>query len=210
MARILGVSGSPRKSVTEYCVKEALRAAEEYEGIQTDFFTVRGLDFGFCIHCDRCLKENKIDCVRHNDDLTGFAKRFMEYDGYIVGTPVYDMNVTGQLLTLFNRMRAYWLVLKDNPSFFYRKVGAAIAVGGVRNGGQETALIAVNNFFFAFGITPVSAGPSAYNGASVWSKNITGSEGALQDPVGMETVRALGRRVGLTAATFERGSMGSS
>ncbi|HHY96295.1 MAG TPA: flavodoxin family protein [Firmicutes bacterium] len=198
--RILGICGSPRKSVTEYCVREALKEAAGLGGVDTDFFTVRGLKYGFCVHCDLCLKKESLDCLRQKDDLAGFFGRFITYDGYIIGTPVYDMNMSSQLLTLINRaMRPSWLLLQKDPGFFYRKVGGAIAVGGTRNGGQEMALQAINNVFFSLGIAPVSGGVLAYNGASVWSKNIPGLKGAEQDPVGLDMVRALGRRVGLMA-----------
>jgi len=184
---------------------EALKAAEAVGGVETDFFSVKGKKMGFCIQCDRCMKEESLDCVRQQDDLTGFPERFLGYDGYIVGTPVYDMNITAQLQTVINRLRAYWSVLKKDPEYFYYKCGGAVAVGGVRNGGEETALECINNFFFALGIAPVSAGCQAYNGASLWSKNLLGAEGAEQDPVGLASVRALGRRVGLTTKALAAG-----
>lgn len=36
--KIVGVSGSPRKRATQYCVQEALLVASEISGISTKFF----------------------------------------------------------------------------------------------------------------------------------------------------------------------------
>ncbi|MCK5199470.1 MAG: NAD(P)H-dependent oxidoreductase [Spirochaetales bacterium] len=38
---IVGISGSPRKGSTQYCVQEALRAASEIDGVETKFIDLR-------------------------------------------------------------------------------------------------------------------------------------------------------------------------
>lgn len=205
MVRILGISGSPRKAATEYCVHQALEAAERVEGVTVDFLTVRDKSFGFCIHCDRCLHEKRIECVRQVDDLTGFPEKFLEADGYIIGSPVYGMNVSGQLQILLNRLRPFWLLLQENPRYFAMKVGGAIAVGGTRHGGQETTLAAINNFYFQLGVKPVSGGPYAYNGAAIWSKDKK-EEGAREDTIGVNTARVVGMRVAEAATAMKAGS----
>lgn len=205
MVKILGISGSPRKAATEYCVLEALDAAKTVPGVTTEFFTIRDKKFGFCIHCDRCLHEKKIECVRQEDDLTGLAQKFLEADGYIIGSPVYGMNISGQLQVLFNRFRAFWLLLQEDPRYFSDKVGGAIAVGGTRHGGQEMTLAAINNFYFQLGVKPVSGGPYAYNGAAVWSKDRR-EEGVKEDEVGLSTVRVIGMRVAEAAVVMKVGT----
>ncbi|CAA7601047.1 NADPH-dependent FMN reductase [Acididesulfobacillus acetoxydans] len=195
MARILGISGSPRKAATYYCVEEALAEVRRH-GIEVEFFALAGKQFSLCIHCDRCLKANSLECVRSQDDLSGWATKFLEFDGYIIGSPVYDMNISAQLQGFFNRMRANWLILEKNPDFYARKFGGAIAVGGTRHGGQELVLNALNNYYLSLGIKVVSAGAQAYNGAAVWSKDRR-AEGVKEDHIGVESVRAIGRAVAL-------------
>jgi multimeric flavodoxin WrbA len=69
------------------------------------------------------------------------------------------------------------------------KVGAAIAVGGDRVGGQEPAIMAIHAFYLANKMIPVSGGPFGSNlGGTVWPHDKK-AEGAAADEVGMQTVR---------------------
>lgn len=56
--KIIGICGSPRKRATEYVLKKALETLKE-AGFETEFFTVRGKNIGFCKHCDYCLKHKE-------------------------------------------------------------------------------------------------------------------------------------------------------
>ena len=40
---------------------------------------------------------------------------FYEADGYIFASPVYDMGITGQLTTYFNRFRPIYTIVKKIP-----------------------------------------------------------------------------------------------
>ena len=44
MAKILGISGSPRNKSTEYALGEALKSIESRDGIETSMITLRGKD----------------------------------------------------------------------------------------------------------------------------------------------------------------------
>ena len=48
--KIVGVSGSPRKGATQYCVQEALLAATEISGISTEFIDLKAKEIHHCIH----------------------------------------------------------------------------------------------------------------------------------------------------------------
>ncbi len=205
MVKILGVSGSPRKAATEYALMQALEAAEEVKGIQTQLISLRNRKIGFCIHCDRCIREETSYCVIHaDDDMHELYEPFYEADAYIIGSPVYDMGVTGQLATFFNRFRSTWNYVKEKPGHFSNKVGSAIAVGGTRNGGQETTINVILGFYYTMGIMVVSGGMGIYHGASVWSKDKK-ALGAQEDEIGMKNVRTIGRKVA-EAANLVKGN----
>jgi Multimeric flavodoxin WrbA len=55
---ILGICGSPRKKATEYVLSKALEMLSEM-GFETELFSVRGKNIGFCQHCDYCLKHKE-------------------------------------------------------------------------------------------------------------------------------------------------------
>ncbi|MEW6308938.1 MAG: flavodoxin family protein [Bacillota bacterium] len=204
MAHILGISGSPKDGATEYSVKYALSEAAKVPGITTEFVTLRTLKFNLCTDCCACIKTDKTNCTAFHDDFSVLYERFLKADGYLIGSPVYQMNISALLAAFFNRFRPLWTITKRDPHSLGRKVGGGIAVGGKRNGGEEMALLAIVNFFFTNGIIPVSGGVLAYNGAAIWSQN-KGAEGAAADEVGMGTVRTIAQRVALVTLMAKAG-----
>ncbi|NPV70259.1 MAG: flavodoxin family protein [Firmicutes bacterium] len=202
MARILGISGSPRRAGTEHAVRVALEAAQEAARdatVETRFFGVAGKKVNGCIHCDRCLKEKQGRCPAFDDAFGEFAEAWLWADAYIIGSPVYVMGVTPQLYSLFSRTRALNPVISTEQ--YLRKVGGAVAVGGTRHGGQETTIQAIHNFYLARGVMPVGGRP-LYGGATVWSRD-QGEVGVRDDAEGMEMLRLLGRRVAAQALMLE-------
>jgi len=194
VVKILGVCGSPRTGATEYVIKEALKEASKVKDVQVELITLKGKKINFCIHCDKCVKQEADYCVIFDDDMTDLYQPFYHADGYIVASPVYNMNVTGQLATFFNRFRPNYTILKKNPDYFSSRVGGAIAVGGTRNGGQEQTINAILGFYYTQGIMTVSGGLGTYHGASVWSKDKK-ALGAQEDLEGLENARKIGRKV---------------
>jgi len=90
-------------------------------------------------------------------------------DAIIMGTPVYNGTISGQLKTIIDRTRA---LVASNPKILQGKHGVALAVGGDRNGGQELACLTIITFFMINGIMPVSGGAFGGNlGIMFWSRD---------------------------------------
>lgn len=198
--KILGVCSSHRAGgATEYSVKEALKEAEKVPGVTTEFMSLRGKNIQHCVHCNACVK-NKCKCVL-KDDFNELFDKFLEADGYIIGTPVYTSSANSVLQAFLSRMRPSGVVA---PGVFINKVGGAISTGGTRHGGQEMSNLVIHNFFTCYEIL-VTGGPSGnYTGACVWSKDRR-AEGAAEDEEGMLRVRGLGQRVAETALILKNG-----
>lgn len=205
MVKILGVSGSPRKAATEFALKEALEAASQVPGIEVEFITLRGKKLNYCIHCDKCVREGAHHCMVYDDDMSKLYQSFYEADGYIFASPVYDMGISAQLVTYFNRFRPIYNIVKKDPDHFSTRVGGAIAVGGTRNGGQECTINNILNFYYTNGIMAVSGGLGVYNGASVWSQDKK-AQGAQEDTIGIKNVRTIGRKVAEAAVRMKAGT----
>ena len=95
-------------------------------------------------------------------------------DGILVASPVYCMGPTPQLSAFCSRLRA----IRDCfPGLLRVKFLAALAVGGTRNGGQETTVAAIHNLFGIRGMNLVTNEPREYMGGRVWSAD-AGAEGA--------------------------------
>jgi multimeric flavodoxin WrbA len=185
---ILGISGSPRKQSTEYLMGQALNMLSE-RGFETQAFTVRGKDIGFCRHCDYCLK-NKECVVR--DDMYQLYPLIKEAEGLVIATPVYNGALSAQTKAVIDRLRA---ALAADPKVLKRKVGMAIAVGGDRMGGQELAIQQILAFYVLSEMIPVSGGSFGANlGATFWSKDTL--DGTMKDEEGLRSLRKTVKRFG--------------
>ena len=197
MIKIIGISGSPRKAATEYSLKESLNAVASIPDIEIETILLRDHELNHCIHCDLCIKKESKFCLVHSENNKEIYKKFFEADGYLIASPVYSMSINAQLASFINLMRPTWNILKKNPAYFWSKVGAAIAVGGTRHGGQELTLNTIHGFYHTYGIE-VIGGAHTYNGGTIWSKD-NKEKGAKEDIEGIKTVRAIGQRLGLAA-----------
>lgn len=181
--KIIGISGSPRIASTDYAVKAALRYAREKYHVETDYFSVNKKIINFCIHCDFCVRK-KQGCV-HDDDLTDLYPLLEQADAWILGSPVYQGAISGQLKTVLDRLRA---PVARKKSVFAGKVGAALAVGGDRIGGQETVLKTIIDFYIINEMIPVGGGSFGANlGMALWSKDKK-AKGAEADEEGIKTI----------------------
>lgn len=183
---ILGVCGSPRAKTTEYVLREALRMLGE-RGFETEFFTVRGKEIGYCTHCDYCLQ--KRGCVIQ-DDVQGLYPLLKEAEGLVFASPVYNGGVSAQIKAVMDRTRA---LLAADPNVFRGKVGMAIAIGGDRSGGQELAIQQIMTFYTLNGVLTLSGGFFGANiGASFWSRDTM--EGIKDDEEGFRSLRKTVKR----------------
>ena len=141
MIKLFGISGSPRIAATDWIIQEALRYAEEKRNVETRYFSVRGKKLNFCIHCDHCIKEGS--CI-HDDAMKEVYSGFEWADAVLIGTPVYQGTLSGQAKVVLDRMRAF---AARKPHALRGKVGAAVADGGDRIGGQELAIRSIVDFY---------------------------------------------------------------
>jgi multimeric flavodoxin WrbA len=195
---LLGICGSPRIASTDFVIKEALNRAEEKHRIKTVFFTVARKKINFCIHCDHCVR-TKEGCV-FKDDMTQVYPLMEEADAWIIGTPVYQGNVSAQTKAVLDRCRA--LAAKD-PHIFRDKVGGAIAVGGDRIGGQEPSIRTIIDFYVINEMIPVGGGAFGANlGGTIWSRDKK-VEGARSDSEGLGSVKRLVDRIAAILSTLK-------
>ena len=187
---LLGICGSPRKQGTEYAIEYALNYAAEKYSFDTEFWSVRNKKINFCLHCDYCIREKK-GCV-NKDDMEDLYSKLEEAKFYLYGTPIFQGNLSGQLKTVMDRCRA---IIAKNPNVFKNKIGAALAVGGDRSGGQEIAIRSILDFYQQNHIIPVSGGAFGANlGAGLWSRDL-GKEGIEKDEEGLRTIRKVIKRM---------------
>ncbi len=188
---LLGISGSPRLKSTHYAVNEALEYARDRHGVETDYFSVHKNAIGFCTHCDFCVRK-KQGCIQ-DDAMREVYEKMLRADAWILGSPVYQGQVSGQMKTLLDRCRA---VVARDVHAFRNKVGMGICIGGDRSGGQEPSLQSLVDFYLINQMIPVGGGAFGANlGAAIWSRD-KGADGVKADDEGLAAVhRAVDRLV---------------
>ncbi|HEC40186.1 hypothetical protein LCGC14_1386620 [marine sediment metagenome] len=187
---LLGICGSPRKQGTDYAVNYATKYASEKFGFDTEFWTVKNKKIKFCTHCNYCIREKK-GCI-NDDDLQELYPLIENAKFLLIGTPVFQGTLSGQLKTVLDRFRA---IVVKNPNVFKNKIGGALAVGGDRNGGQELAIRSILDFYQQNHVLSISGGAFGANlGASLWSKDL-GSKGVESDIEGLRSIRKVIKRM---------------
>ncbi len=189
-SKIIGISCSPRKGKTTYkaldvCLKAAKETSSE---IETQLIELADLDIRPCNACDQCKKQLKCSI---QDDFAELIPVLADKKvaGMVIGTPVYFGMMTAQCKAFLDRCGMF----RFNNWIFRNRVGGALAVGSMRNGGQEITLQAVRTVLLCHDMICVSEGKdTAHFGATL----VSGGEGGIEgDTFGLKTARNLGRRV---------------
>ena len=188
--KIIGINCSPRKGqATQKSLEICLDAArDESNNIRTDIIELAGLDIRGCLACGYCMKQLK---CKQEDDFNSLISVLndKELAGIIIGTPVYLGTMTSQCKAFLDRS----VLFRRNGFIFRNKVGAVLAVGGVRNGGQELTIQAVQAALMCHDMICVGDGLStSHFGATLFSGNPNGLEA---DAFGLQTAQNMGQRV---------------
>ncbi len=179
---VLGINGSPHlQGNTGYALQRALELLER-EGIRTRALSLAQLDIMACDGCFRCRSG---ECV-HDDDMARVYEAMRTSDGLILASPVYMGMVTGQMKVMMDRT----VLFRAGSRFeLSGKVGAGIACGGFRNGGQELTLQNMQTFFLQQDMYAIADGPRfSHSGATIVGR-------AADDEIGLETVANLARHM---------------
>ncbi|MFX0141614.1 MAG: flavodoxin family protein [Candidatus Hodarchaeota archaeon] len=179
MAKILGISTSPRKNKnTEFLIKRAL---ENIKNCETEFISLAELEVKPCTSCDAC--KEKSECTIQ-DDMPKIYESMKNCDGLIIGSPVYFGNMSAQCKALIDRT----LVLRRHKMALKNKVVGIIAVGRSRNGGQELVARSIQSAFLIHECLIVSDQETAHFGGLA-------QEPAEKDETGLKTVINLAKKV---------------
>jgi multimeric flavodoxin WrbA len=147
--KIVGINGSPRKNLaTGTLLSVALARASEY-GVETEQIELSEYNMIPCNGCQICFF--KEECPQDTDDMPSLAQKLLSAQGVILASPTYMMNVSSLTKTMMERLRPKKMV---HPRFV-GKVGGAITVAGLRNGGQEITLLMLVNYLLNQGFIVV-------------------------------------------------------
>ncbi|MFO7907280.1 MAG: flavodoxin family protein [Planctomycetota bacterium] len=186
--KLIGVACSPRKGKTtaqslSICLEAAKGVAPDR--IDVELIELAGLTIPAQVVAGIPLEPGE------KDDFPDVASKLSDpkVAGILVGTPVYFANMTALCKTFIDRCGQF----RKNDFQLSGKVGSVVAVGGVRNGGQELTIQSVQAALFCHEMLLVGDGrPTGHFGARLWND---GSDDISQDEFGVLTAKNLGRHV---------------
>jgi multimeric flavodoxin WrbA len=186
--KIIGVSCSPRKGKTtaqalSICL-EAVKAVDP-DRMDVELVELADLEIPGGPAAGVPLKPGQ------QDDFPAIAAKLAGRDvaGILVGTPVYFGGMTFLCKAFLDRC----IALRMRKFALANKVAGVVAVGGVRNGGQELTIQGVQTALMCQEMVLVGDGrPTCHWGATVWND---GSDDISRDEFGVATLKNLGRRV---------------
>lgn len=207
---LLGIDGSPRANGnTAFLLDVAMRAAEEKGAgqIRTEIIHLRSYQIAPCIGCFGCTTNAKEQggsraCVAFSDGMEEIYPKLKECDGLIIASPVYFGSVNAQTKAFMDRTEP---LLRYGASVWRGalrdKVGAAIAMGSNRNGGQEFTIQCIHYYMLVHDMNIVGTGPdempTCYIGGvgNNYPERGRVKDAASRDEAGIRSCEIIGRRV---------------
>lgn len=182
---IVGINGSPHKNGNTTFLLNTL--GEKVKELGAEFMTISVADAfsdvsdPFCLGCQQGIK-----CDGHCYKGTKLEKSFEllgKADAIVIGSPVQFCTVSGLLKCYFDKT----LKLRVERRLM-GKIGAAISVGGAKNGGQESAIRTMHELMLVHGMAVISDS-SFESGAGHFG--ITAQAPAENDTKAIERIRIL-------------------
>ena len=175
--KVLLINGSPHERGCTFTALGEVADALEKNGIETEIVHIGVKPVAGCIACGKCVAMGK--CV-FDDGVNTLLARINEYDGIVVGSPVYYAGPTGQICAFLDRL------FYASRGRMAGKVGAAVV--SCRRGGASAAFDRLNKYFTISNMTVA--------GSQYWNQ-VHGSkpDDVKKDEEGLQTMRTLGRNI---------------
>ena len=175
---VLIINGSPKANGnTAFALSQMAEVFAE-NGVKTETIQVGSQLIRGCIGCGSCYKTRK--CV-FDDLVNETAAKLPQFDGIVIGSPVYYASPNGTLISFLDRL--FYSTGHIDKSM---KVGASVVCA--RRGGCTAAMDVLNKYF------TISSMPVA--SANYWNQIHGGKPGDAQlDAEGIRTMRNLAKNM---------------
>ena len=175
--KVLLINGSPHKKGCTFTALNEVAKTLEKNGIETEILYLGVKPIAGCIACGKCSQLGK--CFI-DDKVNEILARCDEFDGLVIGSPVYYAGPSGQIRAFLDRL------FYAGGRRFAGKPGAAVV--SCRRGGATAAFDQLNKYFTISSMPIVSS--------QYWNQ-VHGAyaEQVLQDEEGMQTMRTLGNNM---------------
>ena len=185
--KVLMVNGSPNEHGCTYTALSEVGAVLNNNQVDTEILYLGKKPIAGCIACGKCYTTGR--CV-FQDQVNEIIDKLDEYDGIVVGSPVYYAGPTGQVCAFLDRL------FYSGGSKMVGKVAAAVV--SCRRGGASSAFDRLNKYFTISNMQVVCS--------QYWNQ-VHGSkpEDVLKDEEGLQTMRTLGQNMAWMLQNMEAG-----
>lgn len=177
MSKILLINGSPNENGCTYTALSEIADTLAQNDVESEILYLGKKPVAGCIACGKCFQNGR--CI-FDDKVNEVLEKLDEYDGIIVGSPVYYAGPTGQLCAFLDRL------FFCSEQRMAGKLGAAVV--SCRRGGANAAFDRLNKYFTICNMTVV--------GSQYWNQvhGLT-PEDVRKDEEGLQTMRTLAQNM---------------
>lgn len=103
--KILVFNGSPRNDSNSSAMIEAFKKGAEGNGNEVTVCDVAKMKIAGCLACEYCHTKGEGACIQ-KDDMQEVFPLLAEADAIVFASPIYYMNISGQLQSVISRFYA--------------------------------------------------------------------------------------------------------
>ena len=185
--KVLMINGSPNQYGCTYTALKEVSDKLNSHGIETEFVYLGTQAVHGCIACGGCYQSGR--CV-FDDKVNEILEKAAEYDGMVVGSPVYYSGPNGTLCAFLDRL------FYCSRGRFANKFAAAVL--SCRRMGNTSSLDRLNKYFQISKMHIVSS--QYWNGV-----HGNTPEEVMQDKEGLQIMRTLGENMAWLIKIAEAG-----
>lgn len=185
--KVLLINGSPNKTGCTYTALSEVEKVLNANNIKTELLYLGKKTIAGCIACMNCMETGY--CFQ-KDIVQDIQMRLDEFDGIIIGSPVYYSAPTGQLISFLNRL--FFTTEKRMAG----KLGASVV--SCRRGGASATFEQLNQYFTICNMPIVSS--QYWNSVHGFT-----ADDVRKDEEGLQTMRVLGQNMAWLLKCIENG-----
>ena len=189
MSKILLINGSPNEHGCTYTALKEIADTLLKNDVKAEILYLGKKPIAGCIACGKCYQTER--CI-FNDKVNELLEKLDEYDGIVVGSPVYYAGPPGSLCAILDR------VCFSASTYFKHKPAACVV--NCRRGGASAAFERLNKYFTILEMPVVSS--------QYWnSTHGTTPDELRRDLEGLQTMRTLGNNMAYMLKSLSSASL---
>lgn len=135
--KVIILNGSPRKNSNTAKMLKSVKEGAESKGYQVEYYDLYDLSFTGCRSCLACkLKDGRRNHCFWTDDLSPVIDKIFESNALVIGSPIYQGNLTSQIHALMERLHFVTLSYDDYHNYNEKKINVGVVL--TMNAPKET------------------------------------------------------------------------